>query len=222
MKKQILKFGILVTLLASFVSCSDNDEIMTTSTSSNVSTDNVSMTAKMSSTTRDQILKDKDFNNFVTETYDFNEKILDHKAYNQIYNTIKSTGKITPQQEIDITKALGLNSFSQYTTYLNTQALRVANLEKNYGFQSQLTNEERIEVIEITLDNHIPITTNGGCAQQLRGCRRAASAWMASAHVACLMADLSVVGGIICHGAALYLGDSLNEQCLGDYAACIK
>lgn len=167
---------------------------------------------------KDVILQDSNFKSFLLDSYNFHENIRDYGAFASIMGDYSK--ELTLSQKAQVASALGLSSYGQYLDYLNVQNSRIAYLEREYNF-SQLPTRDKNEIIGIGLEGIVPIESNAvDCARRYRNCKIIANSAAVVAHLGCGFADLTVVAGLICHGAVLTGLYAALDNCRMDYEDC--
>lgn len=166
------------------------------------------------------ILNDPTFKDYVYDGYMFNQNIKDINKLNEILSKVdeKATDFTTEEKE-GIAYSAGLSSFDEYEIFIIKQQTRVNTLEKDYGFVSGLTDNQREDLIFQHIDLIEPQVTDL-CDRERRNCKIIANSIAVAGHVACVTADATIFLGVVCHGAVLTALYATLDNCEIAYIRC--
>ena len=125
----------------------------------------------------------------------------------------------------------GYKNLSELTGYYSLMKKRLESLNKYYNF-SDITKEKKREIIFKKLQKAInksngdtkvfTIDVSKTCNDIRINCILAVSAEVLIMHWGCAVLDLSVIGGILCHGAATLYQATAGNNCNLNYQQCIN
>lgn len=190
------------------------------------------------------VLSCNDENSF-KEDFDINEIKTDSVFINyincfvQYVDGINETSNLMPllsddeltDDELEIvSKALGFQNFKEYEKYFNEQKKRTVYLENRYRIS--LINSDTYESLALeTIELNGIISERGlrtnvedkcNCDRKFRNCVTIVTVETLAAHTACFAADLTVIGGIVCHGAAAIYQAASLDNCAIEKSECFK
>ncbi len=173
----------------------------------------------------DKILKDAEFQEYLKELSKEQSYPMDYKKIKE-YN---ADGKIDETELKDLHEILGYKSQDDFLSSLVSQNKKLESLEKKYGL-SKYSQEQLISLVdqgftslELPLYSGIEYQPSGSnCNRRRNNCFIVATATGIGAHIACGGMDLTVVLGILCHGAATALGYAMADDCNLDYVDCMS
>lgn len=186
---KILKITTLVVIIALFFNCSSDENVATTPNVKPI--DNLdNFSSKISS----DIYTDDIFVDYIKAAYDDSNLVIDIAELDKYL----ADDELSSAELADIHTVLGYNSYSDLTDHTTSQASRADYLNRNYGIKA-LTEAEQLEVFEKGFIMNIPEYAK--VAYGRGNCRLKAQAMAVVMHVGCAAADVTVVVGILCHGA---------------------
>ncbi len=170
----------------------------------------------------------KDYNKIVKDTT-FKEWYLDfikETKRNIDLETLRgyaSDGKIDDLELRKGYRAFGYSSYSEleYQYTLQNNRLKVLNDRFNLA---HFDENEMFGLLDLADQNYGGLynTTEGNCADRYRYCKGKVTTLAVLAHAACLVADTTVIGGIICHAAASSGHAFGMQDCKNDYNDCMQ
>lgn len=156
------------------------------------------------------------------------------------YSNIKNLSKISDALKDNQLSAaelmeyptyFGYKNLSELTGYYSLMKKRVEYLNKFYNF-SDIIKEKKRELIINKLkkiisnsngDTKVFTTDLSGSCEQIRiNCILSVSAEVLIMHLGCAALDLSIIGGILCHGAATLYQATAGNNCNLNYQQCIN
>lgn len=164
--------------------------------------------------------KDPDFISYIENEYYFVSKAKNNDLLKKINND-----KTLTKDELSGFYELFTTNEKEYNTFVISQNSMLNSLEKKY-YLSKYSQKELNTIlepfIEQILSTTITITT------EKRNCRGVFIAQLAlnasvayGAHMGCLGADVTVVAGILCHGAVCVGQAAANYIAGADYQDCL-
>lgn len=161
---------------------------------------------------------DSDYINFVKIILDESEKNYDIK----LINNIIADNIVTEVEYKDVPGALGFKNEEEFKSSLNQKIIYLNNVNKKFNIKD-FSNAKLADATVISIDV-IKGFENGDdlCARERRNCRAIAIATAVGGHLACVGADLTIAGGILCHSAVAMLQYSMNDNCNIEYQRCIN
>jgi hypothetical protein len=215
------KILILLNLFIFLTSCSsDSDNNFEGKQNETISTSNNNTFSRTESNDITQLGNDEQFQLFINNEYDLIKNINDKEALNLIY----SDNNLTEDELNTFYSITGFDSESSFINYYNSQLELLINLDNKYNFNKY--SQEELKVILINaLDqfyNNSLVSKAGPCERKLRNDMVIVAAEAYAAHLACGLADLSVIGGVICHSAVVVWHAASNDNAILDYENCIK
>ncbi len=166
------------------------------------------------------LVKNSNFKKLVLLDKEFSERKLDKNVLRRINQEKESY--VIESNFREISTGLGFSSEEEFLNYYENQKKLMFDLEKD-GI-TRFTNEEIIAATTFILceNNTYPETTTkyNNCARKYRNCMLIAFATAIGGHVACGGADLTIIGGIICHGAVVTLQYAMQDNCGADFEDC--
>lgn len=195
---KIFKFATFVVAIALFYNCSNHSDTIDANV---VTSDNKNVIAKIPS----DIYSDATFVAYVKASYADSQLVKD----NAKLTLYMADNNLSDIELLNINTVMGYSTYTDLINFTNTQAQRAAYLNRTYGINS-LTVDEKLEIFETGL---IMNTTEFSAKLSPRErCRLKVNAETIIMHVGCAAADVTVVLGILCHGAAsVYQYASLDE-----------
>ncbi|KAF2520030.1 hypothetical protein E0W68_02040 [Flavobacterium salilacus subsp. salilacus] len=221
MKKFILG-SLALVLFSSQISCdSDQSNQQLDETTVNFGENH---TKSASNTLMDAVLKDQEFKDLIADYYSFFNLEKDVDKLHVILNKFEtsdpnSTASLSDRN--DFALSLGLSDFNDYVEFNDKQQERINSLDRQYGFNNSFTEGEKIELFIIGFDQLLEPTADN-CRRRLRNCRNTAHAGALVAHLGCGTLDLTVIAGLICHGAVAVGHSAALDDCQLDYEECIS
>jgi hypothetical protein len=169
------------------------------------------------------ILKDEEFLSYLEQVAKEQSNIVDTKKVEE-YNL---DGKIDEYEITDLYKVLGFQSNSDFINSLKSQIERLYSLEKKYVI-SKISVEDMSMLIDqgfvllnqnFYFNNHTNLSRKN-CGRALRNCLAIAYSTQIAGHIGCATLDVTVIAGLICHGAIVITGAAMEDNCDIDYENC--
>lgn len=125
----------------------------------------------------------------------------------------------------ELSKLLGFENLLKYKQYINAENKVLNQLKIEYNLsvykqgdiikslnpKSNLLNASTSETVMLVADN---------CERIRRNCLIGVAATATAAHLACTAADLTVIGGIVCHAAAIVYQAVAGDNCNAEAENC--
>lgn len=108
-----------------------------------------------------------------------------------------------------------------YKIFLDKQSDRINRLNKTYGFD-KLGEKELTDEINQFLNTLPRFAGGNNCKRRYRNALAINFAVAVGAHIACGTADITVILGIICHGATAIAHQAANDNAYLDYQDCLN
>lgn len=164
--------------------------------------------------------KDPNFISYTKNEYYFVSKAKNNDLLKKI-----NEDKILTKEELPLFYELFSTNENEYNTFVMSQNSILNSLEKKYNLSKY--PQEELNTILVPLIEEILSTTITTTAEK-RNCKGVYIATLAlnasvayGAHTACLGADVTVVAGILCHGA-VFVGQAAANYIAGeDYQDCL-
>ena len=153
------------------------------------------------------------------------ELLIQIKDINKIQE-LSSKETLNNSELNEMALAMGFESYDEYLDYTKIQKDLLISLNKDYN----LTNYDATDIYGVLYveDENVAYRRDCGssCDRTYRNCMGASTAAAFAAHAGCIGLDPMIIGGIICHGAALavqyFVQDECGNQGLSCHRGCIK
>lgn len=143
---------------------------------------------------------------------------------NDLLKKIYSDGKID-KKEIDIfVKLIGFNSKVDYANFVEKQNENLLIIKKMYNLNPENTTQLK-QVLKKAIDKFWKndfIGVMNPCADKYRNDLVINASVAVAGHLACAGLDITIIGGIICHGAVIAGQSAANSNARIDYLNCLK
>jgi hypothetical protein len=167
-----------------------------------------------------KLSQDVDFKNYIVNEYNFNNNVSDINLLNELNLDSKLS-----KDELSSFYKLFSTTENSYNKYLFSQSAIMNTLEKKYSFSKY--SKKELDGILTPVITEIYTNLNSSLTER-RNCRGVYIASLAlnasvayGAHMACLGADVTVIGGIACHSAVAIGQAAANYIALEDYRDCM-
>jgi hypothetical protein len=139
-------------------------------------------------------------------------------------NTITSLTEkenLTEQELHQLSLAFGFKSFEKYEEYYESQKAILLELENDYN----LSSYNSVDIENVLIMDDVPSAAKSGnchsyCSRTHTNCVGAVISAATLSHVGCLSADITVVAGIVCHGAVAALQYFAHDECNNQSEQC--
>lgn len=141
------------------------------------------------------------------------EKVINNKSVNLDDTT-------------DIHKVFGYSNYDEFNNDMVKQRNRAQELDRRYGLKNQpdslIINGILIafEVLNIYDSMNSPYSLEKTCEKIRRNCVAKVAAQAVGGHFACGVLDVSLIGGIFCHGAAIVYQWTAGNNCNNQAVRC--
>ncbi|MGY3055486.1 hypothetical protein ACVWYG_003702 [Pedobacter sp. UYEF25] len=131
---------------------------------------------------------------------------------------------------------MGFKNFTAYSAFVKNQDETILRLKEEYQFSKLGQNAVKdIAIKAMNSSNKLSSTTainklssvkgsvslaQNDCERQRRNCLVIVASTATAAHIACVAADLTVIIGAICHGAAIAYQLAAGDNCNIDAGGC--
>lgn len=209
------KILILLNVFVFLVSCSsdfDNNNAGSISTSDSNS--------RTKSNDISNLGNDEYFQTFINNEDNLVKNIKDKKAISIMY----SDNNITEDELKTFYKVAGFESEISFINYYNSQLDLLRKLDNKYNLGKYSQEELKIilvNALEEGLNNKL-VSKAGPCERKLRNDMLIIAAESYAMHMACGLADLTVIAGVICHGAVIVYHAASNDNATIAYEDCIN
>ncbi len=210
--KKLIFLAVIITIIT-FVSCKKNEQ-----DSSIASVNEI-----------ENLHNDKVFQEYLIDNQ---KQFLNLKDVNK-FKTYISDNVIDDKERIAIHSIFGYADSKDYWKERSNQQERVKYLLKTYNLKNVSKESLRYEVMEaIKSSKGFPFTKShniansngntinddefligGDCEAIRRNCIASVAAEATIMHIGCAVADISVIGGVICHGAAITYQVTAGNNC---------
>ena len=170
------------------------------------------------------IVKDKIFQDYLKELVaekNLPKDITTIRAYN-------ADGVISNAESENMYKILGYKTNDEYIASLTRQVGRLKTLEGKYRLSTLSVTNMALLLDQGFTEIRVPLTPPGenttsvdNCARRYNNCVVIVTATAILGHVACIPADVTILGGILCHGAVVAAQYAMLDNCQLDYQDCV-
>lgn len=163
---------------------------------------------------------DEYFQTFINNEDNLVKNIKDKKAISIMY----SDNNITEDELKTFYKVAGFESEISFINYYNSQLDLLRKLDNKYNLGKYSQEELKIilvNALEEGLNNKL-VSKAGPCERKLRNDMLIIAAESYAMHMACGLADLTVIAGVICHGAVIVYHAASNDNATIAYEDCIN
>lgn len=201
MKTNILKPIILLAVLATLaISCSNNENI---DSSANKNLD------------ISQLTMDPLFIEFLSIPDTYNSSRLA-----SINSETKRNSEIEITEISQLTEIFGFNNDQETINFINKRSQIFEELNKKYNLENYST-EELIVALGNDVSQYRRYDCKDSCERTMKNDAGIASATVIAAHAGCFALDTTVIGGIICHGAAHAIYAFSIDEIDNQYNKCL-
>lgn len=210
-----LSFAFLIL----FGSCSEYDSIGETVNTKHVDSIDTEY-ASRENVYKDiqEIKNDENFTDFIDNYYIHFSKPKDLEELNRL--VVKED--LTAQEQESMAMALGYNSFSDLENYHVTQNDLLKVLSLDYDLANPDINNDLNVIVFDYYESTYNSYSSGTCKKRKNNCYASAFAVAVLEHIGCGVADLTIVLGIICHGAVTAIHFSAQNECDYQYIDCLN
>lgn len=168
-----------------------------------------------------KLSENKDFISYITNMYSLEKKIFEYSNQLEIESI---------EDEEDLNKfyeKYNLSS-SEFETYVKEQNNLIKKIDLIFNIK-ELTSKQNIVILNLEIEEVYNLINSNNKSLGDKNCRKILdhtiqSNWAIAitGHAACTALDLSVIGGIICHGAVSYHQWNQNQLAYIAYDQCMK
>ena len=115
---------------------------------------------------------------------------------------------------------MGYNSHNEMVDFIKNQNDKLVVLAKRYNLSKNNNGEIKDQIKQAYINMTPPNYVAEDCASDRLNCIGAVSAEAAIMHIGCAGLDLTVIMGIICHGAAFTYQITASNGCHSAYNRC--
>lgn len=167
------------------------------------------------------------FTTLLLDEFDLFQKI-DNNKY-ALLKTVAGSKRITEKEILLYLNALGFTSREQVIQFQQKINSSIQYLNNKY-YLNQFSQNQKQSLFEkkyVTLINNNKVlkkmaSRENSCESSRIACIASVSAQAAIMHVGCATIDISIIGGIVCHTAALVYQGTESYRCNTAAADCIK
>ncbi len=160
--------------------------------------------------------EDSDFIELYNLFLDYEHKNRDVEQINYFLEQ----GEELSNEEIELfANSMGYESREEASEYAQRFVDLSVSLNDRYAI-SDMGQEELGDIFIAGFENFETYSNN--CERRRRNCFAKASAAATTGHIACYALDLTVVLGLLCHGAVTVAWVAANDDCQLDYEDCIE
>lgn len=168
----------------------------------------------------EKLQSDIRFKSYLEKNQNFIDNIKDA-------NLVKALAEKENLNEQDLKRlsiAIGFKSYEEYLEYYESQKSTLIKLENDYKLSSyQISDiEEAIIITNAPVVSGQPNDCVKSCNRTSFNCQGAATAGAAVAHIGCLSADVTVIGGIVCHAAVAAVQYFVLDECINQEEQCLS
>lgn len=206
-----LTLGILgATILSLGLYACSNEDATTSAT-----TEKTTMAAKENREIKELAL-DEDFITFVR--LNLVEENLNYDI--NLVNKLIEDNQVTEEELELVPTALGYGNMTEYKESLGEKISYLKKVDSKFKLD-RFTQFELSDAIAIAIGD-IDNTTLNDCKRERNNCYNVALSIAIVAHLGCGGLDLTIIGGLACHGAVTLGHVAMNDQCEVVYNRCVK
>ncbi|MBI6117644.1 hypothetical protein [Salegentibacter maritimus] len=117
---------------------------------------------------------------------------------------------------LDLSNAMGYDNPEELVDFYEEQDERIKNLSSKYGLTSKNIVDLEAPIMEAFVSEGLNVTTKSAgstCGDRYNNCLTNAFAVAGLEHIACGIADVTVIVGIACHALVTTLHITANNEC---------
>ena len=205
-------FYLILVVLT--ISCTNENETYDNTNSTTKTNENIFLR----NTSTNDLSKDPTFILYAESEDNVLEKVKDRNSMLLLNNNV------TEENLSSLVYLAGFNDTNEFTTYYSNQYSLILELKEKYGFD-KLSQEELNTILLNSFNSYYGVNESaklGPCERKLRNDLAINATEAFAAHLACGSLDLTVIGGILCHGAVVTWHYYQNDNAILEYENCIK
>ena len=212
--KKLQTISILLMLFISslaFIQCNDSDGNMGEEIIENNSILSI-----------EELHKDKRLNNYIEKEL----KIISNIKSPLVVKELTLKNELNKDEIEKLSIAMGFNSSSEYINFYKSQKETLLSIQNDYNFNSQNQNIIEKEILknyllekEFTSRSDVSDCLDS-CDRTERNCVGTTMAATIAGHAGCVATDVTVIGGIVCHGAVALAQYFALDECVNQREIC--